>query len=1070
MTRVLAGCLILALAYAIPASAQTGTVSGTVSRAANGTPVTNAIVYFCNANYSCDYVPTNASGAYTITAPPDTYYLYTASSVAGLIDEIYNNIPCRGFCDTRIAILSGTPIIVTSGATLSGRNFALDTGGTVTGTIVNAANGIPVAGAEVTVYSFQGNNSYYGYSDITDASGSYSIGGLMTGAYYLYTLNATGLVDEVYSNVPCVTVCLSMLRTSGQPVSVTQGATTGALNFALDPGGSVSGIVRNSATSAPLINVTVTIVALEVAGNYNLYRTVSSGFTNVSGQYLASGLPTGTYYAVTRNNSGFVDELYEGVPCPGFCSSLVSGTPIAVTAGVTTPGRNFDLEPGGVINGVVTRAGTSTPLANIRVEAYVMTAGGEVHYADGASTSATGAYSIPRLPAATYYLFARDFNSGYVSEIFDNLHCVVGCRLETALQQATGIPVTAGATIAGRNFALDVGGTLSGTIRSAGGAPIEDAGVRAYVRSPDGGFAFADTASTNASGVYQVTGLPTGSYYLLTETDDHLNELYNEVPCAGYCADEPPLGAGDPIGVVIGGATAGIDFQLDAGGRISGTVRNAATSAPLPDVSIDAYRNDGTGRPVNAGGASTNATGVYTIGGLASGEYFLLTQNDDGFHNQVYPGVNCVTDCAENEILAIGAPIAVAAGQTTAGRDFALSLQQLGTIKGQITNAATAGPAPSVEVYIYARVGGRYTKVASGYSDPFGRYDISDVPPGTYYASTQSRGQYVDEIHPDIQCPTTCEYGIGAVTLGAPISVGATPVTLNFALQPRPVPPRPGQVTELAATIANRTIEFKWEANYDLGRPVDYVLEVGFAPGTTVVSLNVQGTTYMATGVPSGRYFARVRARNTAGVGPASSEYEFIVNPDGSGIPGEPEGLEVFQHAGRLEMLWNAPTTGGVASGYVLEVGSATGRSDIASLTLGPRTRFTYSAPIPPGVYFVRMRARNAASIGTASREVMLVTGGALAPPDPPSNVGVFADSARRALIGWTPPRGALTGYVLEAGTALGRADVGVFPIAASMNTVPVPNVPPGTYYIRLRAVNAAGTGLPSYDTTLIVP
>ncbi len=68
-----------------------------------------------------------------------------------------------------------------------------------------------------------------------------------------------------------------------------------------------------------------------------------------------------------------------------------------------------------------------------------------------------------------------------------------------------------------------------------------------------------------------------------------------------------------------------------------------------------------------------------------------------------------------------------------------------------------------------------------------------------------------------------------------------------------------------------------------------------------------------------------------------------------------------------------------------------------------------------------------------------------------------------------TPPRGPVLGYVLEAGSAEGRTDVGVFPIGGSVTTLPVPNVPPGTYYIR-RAMNAQGTGLPSYDTTLIVP
>ena len=79
--------------------------------------------------------------------------------------------------------------------------------------------------------------------------------------------------------------------------------------------------------------------------------------------------------------------------------------------------------------------------------------------------------------------------------------------------------------------------------------------------------------------------------------------------------------------------------------------------------------------------------------------------------------------------------------------------------------------------------------------------------------------------------------------------------------------------------------------------------------------------------------------------------------------------------------------------------------------------------------------------------------------------------AARRALIGWVAPRGLVVNYVLEVGSGPGRTDVGVFPISGSLTTLQVPNVPHGTYYIRVRAVNAQGTGLPSYyDAILIVP
>jgi hypothetical protein len=131
---------------------------------------------------------------------------------------------------------------------------------------------------------------------------------------------------------------------------------------------------------------------------------------------------------------------------------------------------------------------------------------------------------------------------------------------------------------------------------------------------------------------------------------------------------------------------------------------------------------------------------------------------------------------------------------------------------------------------------------------------------------------------------------------------------------------------------------------------------------------------------------------------------------------------------------------------------------------------FTYTAPIPPGAYFVRVRARNALSVGPPSDEVMFVSGSASSPPEPPGFPGFAIDASRRVLLGWLPPRGPLTGYLVEVGTALYKSDIGVFPISGSATSLPIAGVPPGIYYVRMRSVNAQGASVPSYDITVIVP
>ena len=87
--------------------------------------------------------------------------------------------------------------------------------------------------------------------------------------------------------------------------------------------------------------------------------------TNAAGNYTISALSEGTYFLYTSNNQGLRNEYYDDIPCVVFCLStiaLTAGTPVPVSLGTTTAGRNFRLETGGSITGVVTNAATGQPL------------------------------------------------------------------------------------------------------------------------------------------------------------------------------------------------------------------------------------------------------------------------------------------------------------------------------------------------------------------------------------------------------------------------------------------------------------------------------------------------------------------------------------------------------------------------------------------------------------------------------------------------------------------------------------------------------------------------------------
>jgi hypothetical protein len=76
-----------------------------------------------------------------------------------------------------------------------------------------------------------------------------------------------------------------------------------------------------------------------------------------------------------------------------------------------------------------------------------------------------------------------------------------------------------------------------------------------------------------------------------------------------------------------------------------------------------------------------------------------------------------------------------------------------------------------------------------------------------------------------------------------------------------------------------------------------------------------------------------------------------------------------FSQSGPLVVLGWAGVAG--AADYVIEVGSASGLSDILVTSLGAATGVSTIAP--PGVYYARIRARNACGLGPASNEILVI-------------------------------------------------------------------------------------------------
>jgi len=134
-------------------------------------------------------------------------------------------------------------------------------------------------------------------------------------------------------------------------------------------------------------------------------------------------------------------------------------------------------------------------------------------------------------------------------------------------------------------------------------------------------------------------------------------------------------------------------------------------------------------------------------------------------------------------------------------------------------------------------------------------------------------------------------------------------------------------------------------------------------------------------------------------------------------------------------------------------VGSAPDVYDLTSFDVGTATQFVGLAP--PGVYYLRVRARNA--FGVADLPERTVTVGPHL--SAPGELVITSVLGRRVVLSWSPPATpGTTHYELAVGSAPGLSDLGTFNVG-NVLTVTIDQVPQGAYYVRVRAANAQGPG-----------
>jgi hypothetical protein len=275
---------------------------------------------------------------------------------------------------------------------------------------------------------------------------------------------------------------------------------------------------------------------------------------------------------------------------------------------------------------------------------------------------------------------------------------------------------------------------------------------------------------------------------------------------------------------------------------------------------------------------------------------------------------------------------------------------------------------------------GRWLKVrliaANGQAGAFGaKVRVSSAGGGRFLGIREAKSSsgYLAQDDPVLH------FGLGAaltvdveVTFldGTRVTRNAVAANQTITIVSTPATEAPSAPQNLAASVSGSLVTFTWDAPTTGGIPAEYVLEAGtFSGSTNVVFLSTGSLARsISASAPPGTYYVRVKARNINGIGAPSNEV--VVAVAGAAVPQAPVGLSFSKSGQLVDLTWNPPPGGPAPTSYLIEAGSQSGASNIATFDVGLSTGA--QAMAAPGTYFVRVRARASGGIGPPSNEVVI--------------------------------------------------------------------------------------------------
>jgi cell division septation protein DedD len=333
------------------------------------------------------------------------------------------------------------------------------------------------------------------------------------------------------------------------------------------------------------------------------------------------------------------------------------------------------------------------------------------NYVRGSSFQTDGTYSVVGLTAGSYKLQFQA--AGFVRQYWDN---------ETSFLTGDAVALTSGQKLIGQDVALQLAGSISGTIKDTDGNAITGGGYISVYDSAAQNYVTSGYFGTD--GNYSLSGLSPGSYKLqFSPTDNYPSQWWD---------NKPTWAAADSIMVVGGQDSNGKNVILSSGASISGTIRDSSGVPITSGGSVYVY--DATSQYSGFYPSGTiQSDGTFSVQGLPAGSYKL----------QFSPGGSFISQWWNNKgSYAAADAITVTDGQSMTNKDVEVTAGATisGTIRDSVGNTITGGG------YVYAwPTGSSSGSIPMAPIQDNGTYLLQSLPTGSYKLEFRPSGNYVGQ-------------------------------------------------------------------------------------------------------------------------------------------------------------------------------------------------------------------------------------------------------------------------------------------------------------------------------------